>query len=448
MNKNQFKTYLNQGLGRCILALNDKKQRERFKDCILKACLKSNCYDMQSEGTKTEYIFNAISFYEDKNYFIDPIICTFEKLNEKQSEDFTHLSELLTLFALDGYENCFNALVKKYQNLQHKLLKAKKTKSYDFSRDAFDRLCICFFKLDSENNLPNIIKDLGEIITKNKIYTADDFNFFNFELEESLGKKKAYNLLENFAKTCEFSNTYYNSLIQSQEEQPTPVVRNFENENLADAIIEEVKKSSRLSPALRIKFKKFASFNQKQRIANKAIKELKYEKKLAYLSAFEGTNEFIPCETLVEYANSLIIPLRDKALNMLSYYQNDLARNFARENLFSSEQKIALLKILITNLTEEDLNVINVLLNPETNLTFNREEYHELGMHILNVCEKKQIPEQLLLFVYQTTPCSVCRFKAVELLKNTESFEQIVHECVHDSYSETSSLAKAYLKID
>ncbi len=455
MTKSDFQKHLKRGLGRCVLALEDKNNRERFKSIVLNACFADFSYDLQSEGVRAEYVYSMICKYPDKEYFANQIIKAFDEIPEQKIDDFNHVSSLITCFAIDNYQPCKDALIKKYNELFATILEKRPTKSYNGFRDCFEDTAICLLKIGDESTLLNCVKDLGKLFTVNKYYDFFDFSWFHFCAEDCFGKKHVQSLLNKVSKTCEFTSKYLEKLEEynQEEEKSKQAVKdknNGEKINYANLVIEEVKKTRKLEPATRVKFKRNATLAEKQRIARYALKEIKYDRKMAYLSALENDIELIPCETLLEYATSPVIPLKKYALELLCNYKDPLVRTFAYQRVFSGDENLVeFFKMLINNFEQEDTTLFKMILSQESQQSFTIEDYHDLGRKILDSYEKRKLPIDCLFFIYENTPCAVCRNQAVELIyKNKRAFESIAKECLFDSFDNTRKLAKRYLKIN
>ena len=71
---------MQQGLGRCIITLEQSKDHERYRDTVLWGCLHNLSYDTQCEGTRAVYVYELTSFFCDDDYFVKPTVNTFLNL--------------------------------------------------------------------------------------------------------------------------------------------------------------------------------------------------------------------------------------------------------------------------------------------------------------------------------------------------------------------------------
>ena len=114
MNRKEFKRYMRQGLGRCVLTLRKSDNIEQYREIVLWGCLHNLSYDTQCEGTRAAYIYQLASCFHDDAHFIAPTIDAFQKLPRHLDWTFCHFFELLRLFAEKGSVDAKNALYEKY----------------------------------------------------------------------------------------------------------------------------------------------------------------------------------------------------------------------------------------------------------------------------------------------------------------------------------------------
>ena len=113
MNKKDFKKYMQQGLGRCVVTLQSSSDIEKYKDIVLWGCLHNLSYDSQCEGTRAFYIYELTTYFKDEDYFLIPTIEEFEKIPHRSDWLFSHFTELLRRFAENGNDTAKDALQKK-----------------------------------------------------------------------------------------------------------------------------------------------------------------------------------------------------------------------------------------------------------------------------------------------------------------------------------------------
>ena len=123
MTKKQFKEALLRGQGRCIKVVQDNP--DKYYSVVLWACSNEVTFDAQCEGTRAWFVYQLISFYQDKTSFLDAIITSIQKTKSDGGWKMLYLAELLAHFVADGDKIAEQVLWSKYQEL-YKRLKARK----------------------------------------------------------------------------------------------------------------------------------------------------------------------------------------------------------------------------------------------------------------------------------------------------------------------------------
>jgi len=119
MTLKKFKHDMIKGLGTCIIELENSTEIEKYKPIVLFGCLNVLSYEIQIEGSRSEFIYDLTQYFNDDSYFENAII---EKLNKKLKNNILIISliERLAQFAMSGSERSKNTLYAKYDKLIHK----------------------------------------------------------------------------------------------------------------------------------------------------------------------------------------------------------------------------------------------------------------------------------------------------------------------------------------
>lgn len=203
MNKKDFKKYMQQGLGRCVITLQSSNDIEKYKEIVLWGCLHNLSYDTQCEGTRADYIYELTTYFNDDGYFLIPIIEAFENLPRRADWLFSHFCELLFRFAESGKESAKAALQKKYNQLLSKLLNKRRFNGYDFERGCFECICLTASSLGGINILLKIANDMGRLFKENPHYSGDDFDWFCSAIDGRIGEKRLNAILRRESKKSE-----------------------------------------------------------------------------------------------------------------------------------------------------------------------------------------------------------------------------------------------------
>lgn len=436
MNKKDFKTCMQQGRGGCVLALKSEKNIEKYKDIVLWGCLHNLGYDTQCEGTRAEYVYHLTTFFCDEAYFVAPIIKAFTSLANEKDDLFQHFSTLLSLFAKSGNEDALLALQQKYDALFSVLLNKRSFEAYDFERDDFERICVSLLHQCKENINLKVIGDLGRLFRENPHYDCDYFDWFCFCLKKRLGKDGLQAFLNDHSQKSENVKCFYESYLQlkkaNSNRHPTTKLAKAPS---VEEIKNEIASTGRIAPISRVRFSRHADEDMRKELTKEIVAEADLDKKAELLSLFYKNNFPSSHEIIIEYVESAHERLRDTALIALTNCESEIVRNYALSLLQSETHKTLALKMLLQNYKPDDKEL---LLRAFYALEVEYEgecDWHGIGYKILDIyANGKELPKEFLLYIYNTTLCSCCRFTAVrELDKRQWLTPDIIEECKHDS---------------
>lgn len=141
--------------------------------------------------------------------------------------------------------------------------------------------------------------------------------------------------------------------------------------------------------------------------------------------------EFDP--RLVDYARHADLDVRKAAYRALAHVAHPLVRDLALESLRACHWDEGQLALLHCNFLPQDL----ALLEPLFAAGGDRDTVHARTSDVINLleCEPRARTEKGLMFVYEATPCGICRSMAVRLMVAEHLAPAwLLAECRHDSY--------------
>ena len=437
MNKKDFKFRMQQGRGLCALTLQNQNDIAKYKNIVLWGCLHNLSYDTQCEGVRAEYVYNLTCYFEDEAYFVTPIIKAFNSLPNHEDYLFQHFSTLLSLFAKSGNEDAKQALLQKYEQLYDTLLHKRSFKAYDFERDNFQHLCIILLPSSSEDFTCKIVRDLGRLFKENPHYDGDELDWLCFSIEKHLGKRKFDQILKRNSQRGEDVKCFYENylpLIKKRENNRKRIPHKPEAPSV-DAIIEEIATTGRLLPHTRVRFYRYADAEARKQLAQVLVAEENLDKKAELLSVFFHHEFPLPHEIVVEYANSSHQRLREVALAALTNCQSKVVYEYALALLEKDAHSTTALEMLLQNYTS---SIKDSLLRALYSLEVDYEsesDWHSIDFKILDLFESgKKLPKEFLLYVYNTSLCSCCRYRSVKTLaKHRWLTKEMIEECRFDS---------------
>ena len=447
MNKKDFKKYMQQGLGRCVLALQSSNDIEKYKDIVLWGCLHNLSYDTQCEGTRAFYIYELTTYFKDEDYFLIPTIEEFKKIPRKSVWLFSHFAELLRRFAENGNDTAKKSLQKKYDQLLSALLIKRRFNGYDFERDNFERICIMLSSIGGINIHLKIADDMGRLFKENPHYSGDDFDWFCSAMDEGIGEKRLNAILQRESKKSENIRCFYENYLKSIEATQNIARKPVKIPGTED-IKNEVISRGALSPSSRARFSRRAENEEKIKLAEEAIAEVNLDLKAELLSAFAFRDESFPLshESIIEYSKSSHERLREVAFEVLTNCQSDVVRKYALSLLADENYKACALKMLLCNYIPD---IKQPLLTELYKIKIDYKDnfdWHSIGSKILNVCDQNiRLPKEFFIYIYETTLCSCCREYAVRsLAKHRWLTRDMIEECRYDSNHDISQYINRY----
>ena len=450
MNKKDFKHYMQQGIGRCVLHLQSSQDIEKYKDIVLWGCLHNLSYDTQCEGTRASYLYELTTFFHDEAYFLIPVITAFEKLPRNADWLFSHYCELLRRFAENGNETAQNALQKKYNQLLSTLLNKRRWNGYDHERDNFERICQTLSSLGGIDTLLKIADDMGYLFRNNPHYQENHFDWFCSSMDHGIGKKRLNAILSKESKKSENIDCFYQNYLNALESFQNIVRKSTEALDV-DTIKEEAQSTGSLSSSSRVRFSRHSDQEERIKLIKEALAETDLNIKAELLSVFAFRDENFPLahETIIAYSKSSHERLREVAFDILTNCQSQIVTEYALSLLSHQEYKSYAIKMLLCNYTPK---IKHLLLTELSEIKIDYEDtsdWHSIGGKILNVCDQNiRLPKEFFIYIYNTTLCSCCREYAIRaLMKKRWLTREIIEECRYDSNDKISEYVNRYYPV-
>lgn len=432
--KEFFKHFMLAGHGRAFELL--KGNEEEFRDIVLYGCMNDISFDMQCEGSRSWFMYNLASQYENYEYFLAPSIEKF--LSDEVNTDWhiiCHLSDFINRFALDnGNDNARRAIDKKYDELYSLIMSMKFSLRARRVIESYEYLAMTIVQRGDFSQALRIFKDMGAYFIKRRRVQDDDlewlFDWFFTTTKNEFGEQFIEQQLDENCQHSKEIARFRRVMIATKRTYESP---SFVFLDTADEIIEKIDSSSVMRRDI-VFFSRKAYDSEKYKLAQAVLAEKDLDKKEKLLSVFTFAQSVFPMnpQPIIEYAKSENTNLRDTALYALSYLRADCVHDFAVELLEKSFSTDAL-EILIRNYQECDKEYIFRQLGKMTIDPDDTSGWHSVVRQILETDNEIFLPDEFLTFIYENSLCSGCRENAVKKLLNRNLLtDKMISECLLD----------------
>ncbi len=437
MNKSQFKHDFLRGLGSALIELNSTCNPKQFREIVMYGCLHNTTYDMQCEGDRGWYLYQAAQLVEDKEAIESAVIHKF--IRYKYGDWlFVQFTSILHYFAKEGSENARAALYRKYDTILYELSSKKRMSDRIYcQRDMYDDLCIWLTSLDGWNMFKRVVQDVSELL----LPKDTDCFFSEWFYDNSKGKfskVRVENYLLKQSKKSQFVRVYYEKSKEWDnhvyEKSPVPTLDEFIN--LAFS------KNVRIR-GLALSFSKNASREDLDKLAQLATRETHPEIKVNLLRPFRRVKYPFPTSVLFELSKSDDENLRDVAFDIMEKNPLPEYREFSLSLIDQKKDVVNAISLLARTFRPEDepllLGIVKSL-----PLTYDDGNWHAAFMDVEDGIKymRGKPKTDILEYLYRNTLCGSCRERIVRLMhKKKVLTNAILEECRFDSNSDIRTFA-------
>jgi hypothetical protein len=443
LTREQFADAVSKGLGRAMLHVK-QYGLDGIADILLDACIHNKVYDVQCEDSRAIWLIGMFKDRREYPTFRDSILRALK--SETNCADLDQMCYLANEMALDGDKYAREAL-------KDFVLKsaAVQGETDHFGVDEY-------IKIDGANAVLELARIYGQRLIENP--KDDVLSRLSYEDEEC---KAFAQLLKEHSYSDHRIKVYFDYLDDNDELDPFVVPseadREIESENRkreflsqynVERIIDCVKIEDNRNRYICRTFGRYA----KQKELKVVFVELLKAKEDAVRKRLLWVFGTIPLPTIhecfFEWADSKDEELRASILSAFSNFKNDKVHEFARQRV--REGKILgwgnsfVLDIFEKNFENDDAKLISdaVLTSKPV-----KDDIHRFGLSITSIAEENKTSElkDILIWVYENTPCSNCRKHAAKGLNEIGALSQeMIDECMWDGSEEIREFAKELMK--
>ena len=176
MTEIEFEIALRKGLGRCVLALNNKADLNRYKKVLLKCCTHNISEYIDLEKSRGEFLYRLVKKYEQDNYFVEQVVSAYKKINRLTKIKynlFVQMTDFLWCFAEEKNTVAREALYEKFSVFSNMLRTCQKTVLE--TKNAFEMMGLKILENDGFPGFIKVVVAIDDICRCNEKFSFSDF---------------------------------------------------------------------------------------------------------------------------------------------------------------------------------------------------------------------------------------------------------------------------------
>ena len=406
LSRADFADAIAKGLGRALLYVQ-RYGLDRVKDLVLNACLHDLSYDIQCSNSRSKWLFAMFANSPDYLEFRDKIL---SKLS-KEPESYNDLYQICSIVKEIALAGDLLAIEKLTERVYY----------YSAQPNTDDwvgaNALIEIQGIDAALELSRIFGRRLLVNSNDSVPDDLDLYFFKNMSEEWIS------IFDRHVRTEESIATYYKSLVDSklnrERECAEQALQPKKTISLAK-IIDLARHKKHEYPFIYMRFgQKNATLEELETVFSLLLNEPDEEICLRLLWVFRRAPIPRLAERLFEWVDSPTDLLRTAALQALAQISNDRIYQLGRSKLAKGQITGAdtdTLDLFINNYHAGDAELI---LSKLQAVEIDPEDLHAIGFSIFYISEQQVNPELVILleWIYDRTPCCICRDRTIEQLK-------------------------------
>ena len=446
MTKTKFKHDFLRGLGSSLIELQSCDNPGQFSEIVLYGCTHNTTYDMQCEGDRGWYLYQAAQLAGNKEAIEVAVVNKFFRIREDHWM-FDQLTSILYHFAADGSQTARAALYQQYEGILNELSpKKKKVIKKEFCvyprRDMFEWLCVWLTSLDGWSAFKRIVQDISEIL----LPQDEDGFFFEWFYSNSKGKfgeKRVDGYLQKQAERSPFIIAYYEKAKawDNHVYQKTP-------EPTLDDVLAASNGEKFHGRGTAMRFARTASESDIEKLMEIALQEPNELRKAELLWGLRKAKYPFSDNFIAELLKSENEDIRDTAFYIMEQAPSPKMREYALTLLQKGEETVNAISLLAKNLLPQDEQFFCEKVK-SLPIKFSKGDWHgafmsaESGISGMKFRPKTDVLE----YMHRETFCGSCRERIVRIMhKKRVLSEPVLQECLYDSNSDIRIFAERIIK--
>jgi len=437
LTKKQFRHDFLRGLGSALLELKTCENPRQYYDIVHYGCLHNTTYDMQSEGDRGWYLYQAAQIAGGDAILEDLVARYARSFGDYWL--FDQISSILFHYAEDGSESARSALNNKYRFLLDKLSRIIPAKHRPVckERDMFDWICVWLTSLDGWRAFKSVVADVSE-----KLLPKDaDFFFSEWFYDNSkskFGKKRVDVFLAKQSK----KNPAVQIYLEKAKEWDKHIYETRPGPTL-EAVLAGISGERYRGRGLSMRFCRNAGPDDLGKLLRAAMAENDLTRRAELLWGLRRATAPIPEETISEMLQSENEDIRDTAFYIMGNNPSAKAREYALSLLEKGEETVNAISLLSKNMLPQYEQLLSDAVKTIP-VKLAEGGWHSVFMSaegaIGNLRGKAKT--DLLHYLYRETYCGSCRERIVRLMhKKGPVTDSLLQEWLYDSNSDIREFA-------
>jgi hypothetical protein len=413
LSKAQFKTALRKGQGRALRAIRARGQLID-ESTVLDACLHNFAYDPQLEGSRAWWMMAFLDAADAAERLRPKILAAFDSATS--TWDLDQLCGLAEIYARRGCAEARETLYKVFERQPDPMASWLGVEQI-LRLDGLRGVVLAAARRPAE-------RAFGE--------WRDGFVDLLESADEAFGAEAVDETVEEAARSYPRLRSFQQSL-RDYRERPPPEPRQETAIGL-EQVIEEIRAAdpSRGRQRYRGWGKRIASEEALRQVAEAMYSESHPGRLAKYLAILSGRAPSRLHPRLLTLADHPDREVRSRALAVLANYSTEAVRALALTRMRQGDHGEEVLGLFIKNYREGDHRLIEAALLTGDNIG----DVHGLVLAIRRIFENNHTAAcaTSMRFVYEHSPCSLCRAGTVELLLELGMLpDELREECALDA---------------
>lgn len=405
LSRDEFADALRKGKGRAMQHIRAHGDAG-VEDLLLEACLHDLCYDKQCEDSRGGWLSEMLAALPDGSRYHAEVLSAFG--DSKDEDDVRHMAGIVRRLAEGGDQRARGTLYEKFEGQE------------------FGEWTIAphLVQLDGREGLATIARGLGQRLEVD----SELQSWYRGWIDEELGAAVVDEVLALGDTDPDIARFRAALMRDGDESEPQPRMD-------LDEFLAAIAEGRRRPRIVARSFARKATEEELQRLLEMIEHERDSARLTALLNVFGAAAAPGGSRLLLDLARSDDMAVRSAAIEALARLEDKRIEELSMELLASGS--LVGVELMELNGSPDQFRLLLPLLPGSGE----PDKIHALAMDLNSISKGRRECEPVLRWVYENTPCSLCRGSAVRELVELKCLpEAIAAECRDDCTSEAREL--------